>query len=504
MIEIYGNNSATTLAAGIGSGSVSCTLLAGTGSLFPSPAAGQFFRMTFTDALTGNVREIVYVTARSGDTCTIVRAQEGTTALAWLAGDKAADLNTAGAMANLSQQVQVQQNLFNYSPDTGSANAYALALTPNNLSTPTVGAIIYFVAANPNTGPSTVTVNGGPTYPILGQARLALQGGEINKFTAIAFDATLSSYILLFSTGGAPQAPTTTKTNQVLTYGSAVAFFAKLNGDATVPFATSFLSTPVISSPSSPLILRAPTGGQVSMQNTAGTTLIPTNGAPGQVGTSSTQYVTGAQLQNVYKVGELKMWYGLAANIASVWGPGWQLADGTNGSPNMTNRVPIAAGGLYGLGATGGQTQVVLSTAQMPAHNHAIYDPGHAHAVYDPGHNHGVNDPGHAHGVYDPGHQHGQPNQGSAQAGSDNGGVGVAASTGFGTSRGQNPVSPSGTGIGIYGSGTGIYLNAATTGIAIYGAVTGIQTYNTGGATPVPTMMPYVAVLFIYYSGIGA
>ncbi|WP_109479119.1 phage tail protein [Paraburkholderia sp. C35] len=75
-------------------------------------------------------------------------------------------------------------------------------------------------------------------------------------------------------------------------------------------------------------------------------------------------------------------------------------------------------------------------------------------------HGHGVADGGHAHGVGDPGHSHGQPNYGSAQAGGDNGGVGVAVSTGSGSSRTQ---------ANVYGSGTGIWIGASNANIGIYG-----------------------------------
>jgi hypothetical protein len=96
---LFANVAGTTLAGGITAADTSVSLAAGTGSLFPSPGAGQYFSMTFNDAATGIEREIVQVTARSGDVCTIVRAQEGTTAQAWLAGDKAANKLTAGTMA---------------------------------------------------------------------------------------------------------------------------------------------------------------------------------------------------------------------------------------------------------------------------------------------------------------------------------------------------------------------------------------------------------------------
>jgi hypothetical protein len=98
---LFANNASTTLAGAITASATSCTLAAGTGAEFPNPAAGQYFLLTFVDAATQLTNEIVQVTARSGDVCTIVRAQEGTTAETWQAGDIAANLWTAGSAAAL-------------------------------------------------------------------------------------------------------------------------------------------------------------------------------------------------------------------------------------------------------------------------------------------------------------------------------------------------------------------------------------------------------------------
>ena len=100
---LFANDASSTLAAPINSSAVAVTLASGGGSLFPNPSAGQQFALTFNDAATGLLTEIVYCTARSGDTLTIVRAQESTIAQSWLAGDLAANLVTAGQMAAMVQ-----------------------------------------------------------------------------------------------------------------------------------------------------------------------------------------------------------------------------------------------------------------------------------------------------------------------------------------------------------------------------------------------------------------
>ena len=102
---LFANNASSTLAAPISNVATTANLAAGTGVSFPSPSGGQYFVMTFTDAATQLINEIVHVTARSGDTLTIVRNQEGTVAPSggWNAGDLAANLWTAGQAGAMLQ-----------------------------------------------------------------------------------------------------------------------------------------------------------------------------------------------------------------------------------------------------------------------------------------------------------------------------------------------------------------------------------------------------------------
>jgi len=81
--ELFANNAASTLASSILAGDLSLTVATGEGALFPSPSGGDYFHATLDDGV--NI-EIVRVTARSSDTLTIVRAQQGTAAAAFGAG----------------------------------------------------------------------------------------------------------------------------------------------------------------------------------------------------------------------------------------------------------------------------------------------------------------------------------------------------------------------------------------------------------------------------------
>lgn len=95
MILLSANNAQTTLANGISASTLTIILATGTGAKFPSPTAGQFFTLTLNDALTQNIFEICYCTARTGDNLTVSRGQEGTTAQSWLIGDSAYNTLTA-------------------------------------------------------------------------------------------------------------------------------------------------------------------------------------------------------------------------------------------------------------------------------------------------------------------------------------------------------------------------------------------------------------------------
>jgi len=101
-LMLFANNAATTLASGITNTATSLSVASGTGSLFPNPTGGQYFYMTLAN--TSGTVEIVKCTARSTDTFTVTRGQDGTSAVSWNSGDKveqrvvAADLNNMGQL----------------------------------------------------------------------------------------------------------------------------------------------------------------------------------------------------------------------------------------------------------------------------------------------------------------------------------------------------------------------------------------------------------------------
>jgi len=76
--QLYSNNATTTLADALNSGVTTVALASGGGALFNSPVAGEFELVTIYNSSNGDI-EICKVTARTTDTLTVVRQQEGTT-----------------------------------------------------------------------------------------------------------------------------------------------------------------------------------------------------------------------------------------------------------------------------------------------------------------------------------------------------------------------------------------------------------------------------------------
>ncbi len=200
-IVLFANNATTTIAAPINSGDVTVSLAPGTGALFPAPGANEYFVATFVDVATGELNEIVHVTGVTGDVATIVRAQEGTTALNWSAGDYFNNFFTAGTMSELLQQGQAQQQSTNYAVDTGAADALVITLDPApSALSGILGAPLRIIvaAANATTTPS-LNVNGLGAHTItafFGAAAVGIPAGTFSagKIIEVVWDGTQYQY----------------------------------------------------------------------------------------------------------------------------------------------------------------------------------------------------------------------------------------------------------------------------------------------------------------------
>ena len=96
------NNASGTLATAISASDTGIALTTGDGAEFPALAAGEYFYLTLTAP--SGAFEIVKATARVGDAVTVVRAQEGTTAIGFPVGSRAELKVTAQSVEDYVEQ----------------------------------------------------------------------------------------------------------------------------------------------------------------------------------------------------------------------------------------------------------------------------------------------------------------------------------------------------------------------------------------------------------------
>lgn len=128
MTILFTNNAASSLASSITDSATSLTVASGQGALFPSLSGGNIFYATLQSASAGTPIEIVKVTARSTDTFTIVRAQDGTSASAFNAGDKV-ELRLPAIVLQDFPQLDAANTFSGQQTFTGSSSLLATTLT---------------------------------------------------------------------------------------------------------------------------------------------------------------------------------------------------------------------------------------------------------------------------------------------------------------------------------------------------------------------------------------
>ena len=95
----YSNNAKTTLSASVNTSATSVSVASSSG--FPSLSGGDYFYATMVQQSDHTALEIVKVTAVSGTTWTISRAQDNTSAGSFASGDKIELRASAGVFIDL-------------------------------------------------------------------------------------------------------------------------------------------------------------------------------------------------------------------------------------------------------------------------------------------------------------------------------------------------------------------------------------------------------------------
>ena len=155
---------------------------------------------------------------------------------------------------------------------------------------------------------------------------------------------------------------------------------------------------------------------------------------------------------NAFVAGMIMMWSGTIATIPS----GWLLCNGSNSTPDLRNRFII---GAFSDDSGTAKTTITGTSTQTGGSKDAIVV-SHTHTATST--------------VTDPQHNHTPQTLGSAQAGSDNGGAPVDASTGYSTGR------------------TSAVTSSSSTGITV---ATSISTEGSSGTNA--NLVPYFALAFI-------
>jgi hypothetical protein len=161
---------------------------------------------------------------------------------------------------------------------------------------------------------------------------------------------------------------------------------------------------------------------------------------------NSTSVATTAYVNSVLPRGAIIMWGGIIASIPT----GWQLCDGSNGTPNLLDRFVIGAGLSYPAGniagaSIGGTNSVTLTNSNLPTHTHSVALSATTDA--SGAHNHTIIDPGHQHYSFGDGAPNG-------------GGAGSAL-----TSSSRTPLP----------------VQSATTGVSLTQAASHVHTFNVSG-----------------------
>lgn len=228
----FTNNATTTLASSITASATSIPLAVGTGALFPAIAggSGDHFYGTLVDS--SNNIEIVKVTARSTDTLTVVRGQDGTTPKPYIGGDKFELRPTAAALTDISSGMNITDL------PAGTTLGGAAIVTPSATETLTNKTLTSPTLTTPSI--SSPSLTGTPTAPTASAGTNTTQIATTQFVTsAIAASPIPAGTRMLFQQTNAPTGWTkdTTHDNKALRVVS-----GSVSSGGSVAFTSAFTS----------------------------------------------------------------------------------------------------------------------------------------------------------------------------------------------------------------------------------------------------------------------
>jgi microcystin-dependent protein len=283
---------------------------------------------------------------------------------------------------------------------TDAVNARSqLKVSSDTQSTTTVnGALIVSggvgIAKNLNVG-GTLNVTGTITGNVIGNVTgnvtgdvtgTATNANNIN-ISGITSTGTLTSIVLVANQSTGNQSPFI---DSGLSYNAdtnaltANTFIGALSGNASsatqLQTSRTFTITGVVDAPA----VSFNGTGNVELVTTLDDNAITTAKiAPNAVTTAKINFTTA-----LVPIGGIIMWSGSTGSIPT----GYQLCNGSNGTPNLQDRFIVGAGSGYAVGNTGGENTVQLTEGQLASHAHGIGGEGnHNHLVVHIGESSGGN-----------------------------------------------------------------------------------------------------------------
>ena len=327
---LFSNFVNTTIASAVAPGDATISVASVTG--MPSPAANQQFALVLTDAATDSIREVVYATVVSGSNLTVLRGQEGTSALTWSSGDYVSFDPTAGVFNALLQNLQGV-----------ASNGYSSYSAAATLTQTQIGQTVLYTGSSAG----TLTLPAANTVPIYE--------------SKIVFRNTGSGALTIAPSAGNTvdtTAPTlsTSQSACFISDGSSV-WRALWNDAASAP------------------------GWNVGDYKITASTTVPSGWllCYGQAISRTTYSALFAEIGTTYGAGDGSTTF----NLPDCRGRAFFGLDNMGGT--AASRITTAVAGFNGssLGASGGDQNLYQ-------HGHVVYDPTHTHLVNDPGHVHSI------------------------------------------------------------------------------------------------------------------
>ena len=238
------------------------------------------------------------------------------------------------------------------------------------------------VGQSTNFSSSNIRVSGGSAT---GLTNFSTSYGQSTNFSSgnILVTGGNATGLTNFSTATG-QATNFSSDNILVTGGSATGLTAY---SGNIGQATNFSSSNI-------LVTSGNVSGVTGVNNTFTSANLITSVATTKTANDSTTAVaTTAFVHAVLPTGIIVMWNSTAASIPA----GWQLCNGSNGTPDLRGQFVVGAGGSYTPGDTGGANSVTLSATAMPIHTHELTGSLTTGSAGSHTHTSTVTDPGHLH-----------------------------------------------------------------------------------------------------------